>query len=139
MSETLRQLAHTNKKVIALVEHDLHPFMEDSWKRLSKNLKPLQYYLKPIDSKTQNVLQQDTFLEFIEKSVIIDFLTEPFLFKNFIQHQSFPYNPEDFLGKETAVLNYFTFWKHYQNKYQQKLSRIALLEEEYEKHQMETG
>jgi len=52
-------------------------------------------------------------LEFVEKQVILDTLFEPYITDNFIQYNAFPYNPEDFLGKETALLNVFTFWKHY--------------------------
>jgi hypothetical protein len=58
-------------------------------------------------------LQTETFLEYVEKQVILDLLFDPFIFKNFIQFNSFPFNHEGFLGKETAVLNVFTFWKHY--------------------------
>lgn len=52
-------------------------------------------------------------MEFVEKQVILDVLFEPYMFPNFVQYNSFPYDPEGFLGKETALLNVFTFWKHY--------------------------
>ena len=58
-------------------------------------------------------LLQQTFLEFVEKLVILDVLLEPYLAVNFIEYDSFPYDHNNFLGKETALLNIFTFWKHY--------------------------
>lgn len=47
----------------------------------------------------------------------MDVLFEPFLYKNFVKYKVFPYDPEGFLGKETALLNVYTFWDHYQAKY----------------------
>jgi len=44
-------------------------------------------------------------------------MLEPYLFETFIQYNVFPYDPSGFLGKETAILNVFTFWKHYQERY----------------------
>jgi hypothetical protein len=58
-------------------------------------------------------LTQETFLEFVEKLVILDVLFEPYLTENFIEYEAFPFDPNNFLGKETALLNIFTFWKHY--------------------------
>lgn len=76
-------------------------------------------------------MKQETFLEFVEKQAILDVLFEPFISKNFIQYNAFPYDPENFLGKETALLNVFTFWKHYQDKYMEQMQACAVLEEEY--------
>ena len=61
----------------------------------------------------------------------MDVLFEPFLYKNFIKFEAFPYSPEGFLGNETAILNLFTFWNHYQGKYVKQLKNMAILEEEY--------
>ena len=77
-------------------------------------------------------LLQQTFLEFVEKLVILDVLLEPYLAVNFIEYDSFPYDHNNFLGKETALLNIFTFWKHYQSKYAGKLEEAPILEEEYQ-------
>jgi len=74
---------------------------------------------------------QDTFLEFVEKQVILDVLFEPYLSQNFVQYSAFPYSAENFLGKETALLNVFTFWRHYKEKYLSMMENMAILEEEY--------
>ena len=43
------------------------------------------------------------------------------------------------MGKETAMLNVFTFWDHYQNKYVKMLKNATILEEEYDKYMKEEG
>lgn len=63
--------------------------------------------------------------------MILDVLFEPFIYQNFVQYESFPFDPNNFLGNETAILNVFTFWKHYQTKYVKALSDMPVLEEEY--------
>lgn len=35
------------------------------------------------------------------------------MYENFVQFESFPFEPENYMGHETAMLNVFTFWKHY--------------------------
>ena len=97
MCEALRQLAHGSRKIVAVVDLDLLPFMEDKWKGLNKNLRSLESfyklpdtYLPPPDLKQakgknkKSILEQDTFLEFVEKQVIMDLLIEPFIFKYFV-------------------------------------------------------
>lgn len=69
----------------------------------------------------------------------MDCIFEPFIWKNYVQYKAFPYDPEGFLGKETAMLNLFTFWDHYQSKYTKEMKRAAILEEEYDRHMREEG
>ena len=82
---------------------------------------------------------QETFLEFVEKLCILDVLIEPFLYENFIQYESFPYDPEGYLGHETALLNVFTFWKHYQGKYVTQLNSATVVEDEYNEWLLKEG
>jgi len=89
------------------------------------------------ESKTG--MQQETWLEFIEKQVIMDVLFEPFLYRHFVRLKAFPYDPEGFLGKETAILNLFTFWEHYQNKYVKQLKEAKILEEEFDNYMRQEG
>lgn len=46
MTEVLRQQAHTNKRIVALVDLDLLPFIEDKWRSLPKSLRALDHFLK---------------------------------------------------------------------------------------------
>ena len=59
--------------------------------------------------------------------------------ENFITYEAFPYDPNNFLGKETALLNIFTFWKHYQSKYASKLAKASVVEDEYEEWREKEG
>jgi len=69
----------------------------------------------------------------------MDVLFEPFIYRNFVQYKAFPFDPEDFLGKETAILNVFTFWEHYQTKYVKQIKQMAILEEEFDQYLKEEG
>ena len=98
---------------VAVFDQDLLPYIEAQWRQLPRQLQSLESLQKQPAPKAKDPLKQETFLEFVEKQVILDSLFEPYLTENFIQYNAFPYNPDDFLGKETALLNVFTFWKHY--------------------------
>ena len=71
-------------------------------------------------------------MEYIEKLAILDVLFEPFLNEYFTKYNSFPFSHEGFLGHETAVLNVFTFWKHYRNKYAKELGKVIIPKEDYD-------
>ena len=66
-------------------------------------------------------------------------LFEPYVQKSFIQYDVFPFSEEGFLGKETAMLNVITFWKHYWHKYMDQLSEATILEDEYENYLKDQG
>ena len=90
-------------------------------------------------SKKDEHFAEGTFLEFVEKLVILDVLIEPYIFQNFVEYEAFPYDPQNFLGHETALLNVFTFWKHYQQKYVKKLSEATVEEKEYDQWMKKEG
>ena len=64
--------------------------------------------------------------------MILDILLEPHIQKSYIQYDVFPFSEEGFVGKETAMLNVVTFWKHYWHKYMDRMSEVKILEDEYE-------
>ncbi len=151
MTEVLRQSAHVSKRLVAIVDEGYLPHIEDKWQRLPRELRSLESFLKDSTGKIEEetgfkvfnyerkINTQETWLEFIEKQVILDVLMEPYIYSNFVRYQAFPYDPEGFMGKETALLNVFTFWEHYQQKYVKKLKGAAILEEEFDKYMMEEG
>ena len=51
----------------------------------------------------------------------------------------FPYEHTGFLGHETALLNVFTFWKHYHRKYVEELKKVPVLEDDFLKFRNEMG
>lgn len=147
IGELLRQVAHVSKRVVAVVDEAMLPQIEDKWAKLPRNLQSLESFFDvgnniPSDKKSTTAIpldQQETWLEFIEKQVIMDVLFEPFLFRNFLRFKAFPYDPEGFLGSETAVLNLFTFWDHYQDKYVKQLKSTTILEEEFDDYMRDEG
>jgi hypothetical protein len=46
MVEVLRQLAMTHKRVVAVVDTDLLPFIEDGWMKMGRDVRPLKELLK---------------------------------------------------------------------------------------------
>ena len=59
--------------------------------------------------------------------------------QNFIEYGSFPYNPSEYKGSETALINLDTFWNHYYEKYMNQMKQATILEEEYENWQRREG
>lgn len=58
-----------------------------------------------------------TFVEYIEKHVILDLMFEPIIRKNFVLNQSFPYVPTDLVGYFTMNQNIFIMFEHYYRTY----------------------
>ena len=150
MTEVLRQVAHVSKRVVAIVEEGFLPHVEDKWQRLPRDLRSLESFFQDSTGKLEEesgfklnfekkIKTQETWLEFIEKQVILDVIFEPYIYQNFVRYQAFPYDPEGFMGKETALLNVFTFWDHYQQKYVKQLKGAAIIEEEFDKYMREEG
>ena len=119
-------MVSTDRGTVAVVDHELLPFIEAQWQKLPKKMRPLADLIAlPVPKK------QETFLEFVEKLAILDVIFEPYLEENFMQYDRFPYDPKGFLGNETAILNVLTFWQHYQNKYMDQMGQAAALEDAY--------
>jgi len=81
----LRQTAHVSRRVVAIVDEGFLPHVEDKWQRLPKHLRSLDsFYFKPPEEETSGPKLvtdiKETWLEFLEKQVIMDVLFEPFLF-----------------------------------------------------------
>lgn len=53
MAEVLRQVAHTSKRVVAIVEEGFMPHLEDKWQRLPKNLRSLDSFFKDTTGKKE--------------------------------------------------------------------------------------
>ncbi len=97
LTEVLRQLAHTSRRVVAVVEEGFIPQIEQKWQRLPRGLRAIDSFLqmpeKDSASKRSPLDIQETWLEFIEKQVILDVLFEPYLYRNFVRLKAFPFDP----------------------------------------------
>jgi hypothetical protein len=56
-------------------------------------------------------------MEFIEKLVILDLITEPIITKYFVKYRSFPFLCEHTLGGLENTGKIFAVWMHYYNSY----------------------
>lgn len=106
---------------------------------MPRELRSLQSLLQEPEYKPTDPKKRESYLEFVEKQVILDVLFEPYVQKSFIQYDVFPFSEKGFLGNETAMLNVITFWKHYWHKYMDRLSEAAILEDEYETYLQKEG
>ena len=103
---------------MAVVDHEMLPFIERAWQtNLPKQLRSLESLLRQPVPGPKDPKCRETYLNFVEKQVILDVLFEPYIQTSFIQYDVFPFSEEGFLGNETAMLNVITFWKHYWHKY----------------------
>lgn len=85
---------------------------------MPRDLRSLSSLLvRPALEDKHDPLKSETFLQFVEKQVILDVLLDSYIQQSFIQYDVFPFSEEGFLGKETAYLNVITFWRHYWHKY----------------------
>lgn len=146
-TEVLRQLACSFKRVVAIVDSDHVDFFEEHWQNLPREVSPLSELLKipeiwnaPKDTSPNAFLNQDSFLEFVEKQVMLELLQDLFIDKYFISKKSFPFSHEGFLGHETAVLNVLTFWHHYKEKYRKEMQKKGVISaEKMEQWEKEMG
>ena len=122
-----------------MVDTDYVSMIEDSWKYQPEDLQKLGDFHKINRKFEGSVLNQDTYLEFIEKLVILDILDESYVNEYFIRNKAFPFSEQGFMGNETAVLNTVTFWKHYRQKHAKDLVQIATVADDYLNYKRELG
>ena len=102
VTEVLRQLSCTHKRIVAIVEYDHLEHIEEAWQKLPGELQSLESLIKvaknyhgnhrrPTGNYLQDKLAQETFLEFVEKLAIMDVLFDPYIHENFIKLKSFPF------------------------------------------------
>ncbi len=88
----MRQSAHVSKRIIVVVDEALMPHVEDKWVKLPRQLRSLESFFEmpvnPLKGQKMDanfVLNaKETWLEFIEKQVIMDVLFEPFIYRNYV-------------------------------------------------------
>ena len=59
------------------------PLIEDGWNRLPRKIRQLEKIQKQPPA-TEDILLKETFLEFVEKLVMLDVLVDPYLSENFV-------------------------------------------------------
>ena len=59
------------------------PLIEDGWNRLPRKIRQLENIQKQPPA-TEDILLKETFLEFVEKLVMLDVLVDPYMSENFV-------------------------------------------------------
>ena len=136
-AEVLRQQAMTNKKIVAVIDRDFLPYLEESWKQLkSKEIVPLDSFLSKGISKAKKL----SFIDHVEKHVIFDYILdhEQQLYTYYASHKRYPYEVDDrFMGAEGAELNIDVFWENFASMYWKKIKEVVIFGDEIADYKVE--
>lgn len=80
MIETLKHASHSNKRIVAVMDRHMADLLDEEWRNLDTKLYNFNKFYT-ISNKTQKDL---TFVEYIEKHVILDLMFQPILRKFFV-------------------------------------------------------
>jgi hypothetical protein len=71
-------------------------------------------------------VEDQSFMEFIEKLVILDLIIEPIFTRYFVKYRSFPFLCDHTIGGQENVGKIFAVWMHFYNTYYSLLSEKRL-------------
>jgi hypothetical protein len=120
MTEVMKQSCISYKRSIAVVDNDLVESIEQEWSDLNPNLQKLKDLLKiPSDS------EQSVFIEYIEKHVILELISENFLQRYYVDHGVFPYTGVGTEGYNEGIYDQvLDTWNYYKEQYLDKLKTL---------------
>ena len=114
----LQHLTHAHEKVLAVTDVDTSNLLEEAWPRLDlRRLAPLSVELSYAKD------HQQSFIEYIEKQVILDMLLDPILRKYFTEFRTFPFVPEHTIGSKTMLAQLFVIYEHYFREYARSVTK----------------
>ena len=87
--EVLKHASHLGKKVVFVVENNLVDHIGDTWKKSSMDLNTLRSQIKLL------VENNPSFVEYIERLVLLDLILDNFIQNNFVKYKSFPFLGEN--------------------------------------------
>jgi hypothetical protein len=153
--ESVRQACSTNKKICLVTNYRYVDKILENWKKLDTKIKPLKDFypkIRTIDNPNlkdfvkrtfEDDLYSDNFLidsdtmtyvDFIEKLVLIDYFFENFINDNFVKYQSFPYSGKHTHAWMSGFCNLFNMWPHYNKTCREKLNQNFLIDKDYSDH-----
>ncbi|KRX01386.1 hypothetical protein PPERSA_01289 [Pseudocohnilembus persalinus] len=113
MIETLKHASYSNKRIVAVMDRHMADLLDEEWRNLDTKLYNFNKFYT-INNKTQKDL---TFVEYIEKHVILDLMFQPILRKFFVLNQTFPFIANDLIGYTSMHTNIFIIFEHYYRNY----------------------
>lgn len=125
MTEVLRQACYSSDKIVAIVDREMVPYIEDFWKKLPQQRKLVDLY-KSIPSHDDPKMQNKPFVEYVQKHALADVIFNSFISDYFMKHKFFPFNGVGLYGWQTSVHNLEHFWNHFYNKYHDRLGKVLI-------------
>ena len=126
ITEVLRQSCLISQKILAIMDFNHVEFVADKWLTLDKKIKNLSDCIIKPGKGTGDL----TYLEYVEKQVILDLIFDPFVQQNFIKFESFPFSANDTIGAAANKTNIFIIWDHYYRKYAKLINnRLSIAKE----------
>ena len=154
--EAIRQACLTNKTLCVVTNYKYVDKIIDNWRKLGIKPKGLNEFYPLIRKNDTDLLAKGilkatpeeslynekfildpdpmSFVDFIEKMVIIDFFFENFVGDNFISNQSFPFSGKHTTAWMSGFCNLFHLWDHYMKEYKKQVSEFSIHDKEYRKY-----
>ena len=82
-TEVIRQACHSSKKMVVVAEQTFIDQIVNNWKSLPQEIRPIDSFYA-INNETHDSL---SFVDYIEKIVLIDLLTDNFIKDNFVAYK----------------------------------------------------
>ena len=79
----MRQACYSSKKMVVIAEFDYIDQILENWKGLSKEITPLENYYK-VKKEGKDII---TYVDYLEKLVLIDLMLDGFIHDNFIKYK----------------------------------------------------
>jgi hypothetical protein len=124
LAEVLRQISMTYGLVAAVVDINLLPSLIEEWEKLRPETQELKTFMDIPKPK-----HETSYLEYIEKHVIIEIMLGLFIETYFMHFNVFPYTGTGMLGVDMPMMDQFREgWKYYYTTHSEKLkSHIDLI------------
>ena len=124
LAEALRQLSMTYGLVAAVVDVNLLPTLIEEWEKLSPQVQELKTFMDIPKPKYET-----SYLEYIEKHVMIEIMLGLFIETYFTHFNIFPYTGTGMIGVDLPMMDQFKEgWKYYYLTHSEKLkSHIDLI------------
>lgn len=77
--------------------------------------------------KFKNAMNQpalETYIEYVEKHVILDLMIEPFIRDYFVKNKIFPYQGKQYIGHKAMIQQIFVMLEHFYHQHSKDLKEI---------------
>jgi len=126
ITEVLRQSCLVSKKVLAVVDLNHVEMISERWTKLEPKIRNLYDCMLKVKKN-----EELTYLEYVEKQVLLDMIFDPFVRENWIKFKSFPFAAQDTIGVNVNKTNIFMIWDHYFRKYAKMINNRAPFSKKY--------